>query len=217
MGNSISEESVQCQLLVLLADKNKSITFSQQFKGVTSYEKCILKEKQMRQQFENNVMAYFLADIKNTMPNIILNEADEGIHHHVYQFKITDDIYKFYRIYLNRIIKFTKQRKSKKITQIDTYCIILGIYNAIHSDEFRNHMKEWNKELDKKVVIHVPRRFKEPVNGFTGVISIEMRDKNFEADIFIYNQHRFIYQYERYTHVAEYYYNTDLNYMTFSF
>src|SRR5690349_3103913 len=119
MGNSTSETSVLYQPLSSSIDKTKSTKFIEQLEqSKIIHKQRIIREKQMKQQFANDIMNHIIAVMKETIPDIILDKAKRGIHGYIYFFEITDDIKRMY----------CEQRKLNELTDTDKYHIMFGIY-----------------------------------------------------------------------------------------
>lgn len=207
MGNTSSEPSVLYKLLDPAWEDTPS-TFAQQLEKAKSvHENRAAQEKQMKQDFKEELTTHFIKEIKKIIPSIILDKAKRGIHLHVHRFEITEEINRMY----------IEQRKLNNLDNKDPniHHVMYGIYSAVHSDEFRKQLKEWKNELSKTVEITPPRRFKESVNVFTGDINLETRDHNFEVDVFELNKFR-LSKKEQYEKQAQYF-HAHLNYMMFSF
>jgi len=189
MGNTVSEPtefSVQHDQVVQIKEQQK------------------MEFQQTKKELENAIMSHFLIEITSTIPQIILEKTEKGIHRYLYHCKSTDEIQKLYSIYMNK----------PELTETDNSSVIFAIYQAVHSDEFRNHIKMFGKELGKNIKIIIPRKFDEKTgNLFTGEgENDEIRDHNFAIHLDGVNMSRSAkYQYQ-----AKYY-NKYLNHFIFKF
>ena len=101
-----------------------------------------------------------------------------------------------------------------ELTETDIASVFFAIYNAVHSDEFRDNIKIFGKELGKNVKIILPRKFDEKTgNLFTSEgENDEIRDHNFAIHLDEVKMSRSAkYQYQ-----AKYY-NKYLNHFIFKF
>ena len=191
MGNTVSEPT----------------KFSQQYdQAVQVKEQKRAEMEQIKTELQNAITNYFLIEIQSTIPEIILSKTQKGVREHIYHCKSTDEIKKLYSIYFNK----------PELTEMDNSSIIFAIYQAVHSDEFREQIKMFGKELGKNVKIILPRKFNEKTgNLFTGEgDNDEIRDHNFA--VHLDHDLEKISRSEKYQYQAKYY-NKYLNHFLFKF